>query len=72
MPHPSSQVNPSKYIAHARTENVAILVLILSAIRSTNACPLTAFAGCTEYQILTARTSISRAGLSTQEPTAYA
>jgi hypothetical protein len=44
-PHPSSQANPSKYIAHARTKSVAILVLILSAIRSANACPLTAFAG---------------------------
>jgi hypothetical protein len=63
MPHPSSQADLSKYKAHARTESVAMLVLILSAIRSTNACPLTAFQVDTEYQILTARTSISRAGL---------
>jgi hypothetical protein len=45
MPHPSSQADPSKYIAHARMESVVILVLILSAMRSTNACPLTAFIG---------------------------
>jgi hypothetical protein len=45
MPHPSSQADPSKYIAHARTESVAILVLILSTIRSANAYPLTASVG---------------------------
>src|SRR4051812_6284835 len=45
MPHPSSQTDPSKNIAHARIDSAAILVLILSAIRSANACPLTAFAG---------------------------
>jgi hypothetical protein len=45
MPHPSSQADPLKYIAHARTESVTILVLILYAIRSANACPLTAFMG---------------------------
>jgi hypothetical protein len=54
MPHPSSQADPSKYIAHAlaglhklihQIISVAMLVLILSVIRSANACPLTAFAG---------------------------
>jgi hypothetical protein len=45
MPHPSPQTDPSKYIAQAHTESAAILVLTLSAMRSTNACPLTAFAG---------------------------
>jgi hypothetical protein len=45
MPHPSSQADPSKYIAHARTESVVILVLILSAIRCANAYPLSAFVG---------------------------
>jgi hypothetical protein len=45
MPHPSPQTDPSKYLTHAHTESTAILVLTLSAIRSTNACSLTAFAG---------------------------
>jgi hypothetical protein len=45
MPHPSLQTDPSKYMAYARMESAAMLVLILSAIRSANACPLTAFAG---------------------------
>jgi hypothetical protein len=49
MPHPSPHADPSKYMAHARMESAAMLVLILSAMRSANACPLTAFAGW--YQI---------------------
>jgi hypothetical protein len=45
MPHPSPQADPSKFMAHARTESAAMSVLILSAMSSTSACPLTAFAG---------------------------
>jgi hypothetical protein len=45
IPHPSSQADLSKCVAHARTESVAILVLIFSAIRSADACPLTVFVG---------------------------
>jgi hypothetical protein len=45
MPHPSPQADPSKYMAHARIESAAMSVLILSAMRSTNTCPFTAFAG---------------------------
>jgi hypothetical protein len=45
MPHPSPQDDPLKYMAHARTESVAMSVLILFAIRSANAYPLTAFVG---------------------------
>jgi hypothetical protein len=44
MPNPSPQTDPSKYMAHARMESAATSVLILSAMRTTNACPLTAFA----------------------------
>jgi hypothetical protein len=50
MPHPSPQADPSKYMAHARMESAAMSVLILSAMRSANACPLTAFVGW--YRIL--------------------
>jgi hypothetical protein len=45
MPHPSPQINPSKYMGHARMESTAIFVLTLSAIRSANACPFTTIAG---------------------------
>jgi hypothetical protein len=45
MPHPSPQIDPSKYMAHAHMESAAMSELILSAMRSANACPLTAFAG---------------------------
>jgi hypothetical protein len=45
MPHPSPQADPSKYMAHARTESDAMSVLILSTIRSASTCPLIAFAG---------------------------
>jgi hypothetical protein len=49
MPDPSPQTDPSKYMAHARMESATMSVLILSVMRSANACPLTAFAGW--YQI---------------------
>src|SRR3954469_3541111 len=45
MSQPLSQADPSKNMAHACTDRVAMSVLIRSAIRSANACPLTAFAG---------------------------
>jgi hypothetical protein len=44
-PHPSSQADPSKYIAHARTESVVTLVLIFSVMKSANAYPLITFTG---------------------------
>jgi hypothetical protein len=45
MPEPSPQTVPSKYIAHAWMESAAMSVLVLSAMRSASACPLTTFAG---------------------------
>jgi hypothetical protein len=45
MSHPSSQANLLKNMAHQRRESAATSVLILSTVRSSNACRLTAFAG---------------------------
>jgi hypothetical protein len=58
-------------MAHAHMESTAILVLTLSAIRSTNACPFTAFAVDIGYRILTMQISIFPIGLSTQKPIEY-
>jgi hypothetical protein len=45
IPHPSSQADTLKYMAHARAEIVDMSILTLSAMRSASAYPLTAFAG---------------------------